>query len=76
MCTKKTLLAADQQFGFVTQCDCGTLHLTVGVVSLGLDREALRRIHRLIDVALKQLPESPDEAAQITQESRRIIHVH
>ena len=76
MCMTKKLLAAEQQFGCVIQCDCGTLHLTVGVVSLGLDREALRRMHLLIGTALKHLPESPDEAAQITQEALRTVHVH
>jgi len=35
----KKVRAAEQQVGFLAQCDCGTLHLTVGVVSLGPDRE-------------------------------------
>lgn len=76
MCTTKKLLAFESHFGCVTHCDCGTLHLTIGVVSLALDQEALRRIHQLVGAALKQLPERPDENTQVTQEGLRAVHVH
>lgn len=56
MRTTKQLLAVEPQFGYVTRCDCGTLHLTVGVVNLALNHQALRRVHRLHGVALIQLP--------------------
>jgi hypothetical protein len=75
MCTTKKLLAVEQQFGCVTRCDCGTIHLTVGVVSLALDQEALGRIYQLVGAALKQLPTVPDDKAQSSQDATHTGHL-
>lgn len=48
MCAGKGLLAVDENFGHVAQCGCGTLHVSVGPVSVALDAKALRRLHELL----------------------------
>ena len=72
MCRTKRLLAAEQQCGCVTLCDCGTVHLTVGIASLALDEKTLRQLHRLLGAALKQLPDRADDLAQATMPSVRL----
>jgi hypothetical protein len=55
MCERKGLLAVEENFGCVAECGCGTLHLTVGPVSVAVDGQALRRLHELLGAAIDKL---------------------
>lgn len=55
MCTSKRFIAIDKNVGSVTECECGTIHLTMGVVSLALNAAMLQRLHELIGTALDTL---------------------
>ena len=55
MCEKKGLLAVQDNFGCVAECGCGTLHVTVGPVSVAVDAQALRRLHDLLGTAVDKL---------------------
>ena len=55
MCDRKGLLAVEENFGCVAECGCGTLHVTVGPVSVAVDAQALRRLHELLGAALDKL---------------------
>ncbi len=55
MCEKTGLLAVQENFGCVAECDCGTLHVTVGPVSVAIDAQALRRLHDLLGAAIHKL---------------------
>ena len=58
MCTHKRLLASEKDFGHVAECDCGTIHVTVGPVSVALNQNALRRLRDLLTSAAERLPAS------------------
>jgi hypothetical protein len=62
MCERKGLLAVQDNFGCVAECGCGTLHVTVGPVSVAVDAQALRRLHDLLGAAIDKL-ESAELAA-------------
>jgi len=55
MCERKGLLAVQDNFGCVAECGCGTLHVTVGPVSVAVDAQALRRLHDLLGAAIDKL---------------------
>lgn len=55
MCERKGLLAVEENFGCVAECGCGTLHVTVGPVSVAVDGQALRRLHELLGAAIAKL---------------------
>lgn len=55
MCERKGLLAVEENFGCVAECGCGTLHVTVGPVSVAVDGQALRRLHELLGAAIHKL---------------------
>lgn len=76
MCTKVRVLALEDKFGTVAECDCGTLHLTVGSVSVALDEEALKRLHALLSGALKQLAARPETQAQNSPGLMRPSRLH
>jgi hypothetical protein len=64
MCSAKGLLAVQENFGHVAECECGTLHITVGPMSVALDGKALRRLHELLGHAIETLDSDPKELAQ------------
>jgi uncharacterized protein YunC (DUF1805 family) len=64
MCAGKGLLAVQENFGHVAECGCGTLHVTVGPVSVALDAKALRRLHELLAAAIERLDSEGEELAQ------------
>lgn len=64
MCAGKGLLAVDENFGHVAQCGCGTLHVSVGPVSVALDAKALRRLHELLGTAVERLDSGAEELEQ------------
>jgi hypothetical protein len=55
MCERKGLLAVEENFGCVAECGCGTLHVTVGPVSVAVDAHALHRLHELLGAAIEKL---------------------
>ena len=64
MCAGTELLVVYENFGQVVACDCGSIHVTVGPVSVALDGHALRRLHNLVGAAVEKLnfekhPSSP-----------------
>ncbi len=61
MCAGNGILAMQENFGHVAECNCGTIHLTVGPVSMALDAHALRRLHELLGTAIQTL-DSEDPA--------------
>lgn len=61
MCVGNALLAVEENFGHVAECGCGTLHVTVGPVSVALDSRALRRLHEMLGAAIARLHSTPDE---------------
>jgi hypothetical protein len=63
MCLKKRYLAVQEGFGAVVQCDCGTIHITAGSVSVVVDQDALRRVRDLAEEALQRLAETPEGVA-------------
>ena len=64
MCTGKRFLAVEEAFGSVSACDCGTVHLTLGSVSLALNASTLRRLQSMVNAAVKQLPPAPAGEAE------------
>ncbi|HXT74789.1 MAG TPA: hypothetical protein VN780_00735 [Candidatus Eisenbacteria bacterium] len=69
MCTAKGMLAAQDNFGHVAQCDCGTVHVTVGPVSVALDTQALRRLRDLVGAAIEKI----DSAAEAPEQPKPIL---
>jgi hypothetical protein len=73
MCTGKGLLAVQENFGMVAECDCGTIHVTVGPVSIALDSHALRQLHGMVGSAIERLDsaslESPKHRTTLTHSS-------
>jgi hypothetical protein len=61
MCAGKTVLAVQENFGVVAECDCGTIHVTVGPVSLAVDSEALRKLHVMIGMAIEHRETVPSD---------------
>lgn len=49
------MLAGRENFGHVVECGCGTIHVTVGPVSLALDEKALRNLHEMLAQAIANL---------------------
>ncbi len=65
MCAGKDLLAVYENFGHVAECGCGSIHVTVGPLSVALDSHALRRLHELLGAAIEKL----DSAELVQPES-------
>jgi hypothetical protein len=61
MCAGKTVLAVQENFGLVAECDCGTIQVTIGPVSLSIDCEALRKLHSMIGTAIEHRETMPSE---------------
>jgi hypothetical protein len=61
MCTAKGLLAVQDNFGYVAECNCGTLHVTVGPMTVSLDSQALRRLHDMLGNAIDRLDSAHEE---------------
>lgn len=71
MCAGKGLLAVQENFGHVAECGCGTLHITVGPVTVALDPRALRRLHEMLGAAIERLH---SEADQLEQPKPLLMH--
>ena len=66
MCVEKRTLAGDEGFGHIGECDCGTIHLTVGALSVALSVVAFRRLEALLAGAVRRLS-SPSEEGSSSQ---------
>jgi len=52
MCRGTGVLAMRDNFGHVMECGCGTLHVTVGPVTLAVDARALRTLYDMLGEAI------------------------
>ena len=75
MCTAKGMLAAQDNFGHVAQCDCGTVHVTVGPVSVALDTQALRRLRDLVGAAIEKIDSAAEAPEQLEQPKPILPHL-
>lgn len=71
MCAHKRMLAVEEDFGHVAECDCGTIHLTVGAISVTANVEALLRLEQLLGAALTRLSSPPEG---VTEDSQIVGH--
>jgi hypothetical protein len=69
MCAGKGVLAVYENFGHVAECECGTIQVTVGPVSVALDAQALRRLHDLLGAAIEKV-----EAGELAQPKPLLLH--
>jgi hypothetical protein len=53
MCKGTGVLVKLDDFGHVLECGCGTIHVTVGPVTLALDPQALRTLHKMLGRAIE-----------------------
>ena len=61
MCAEKGLLTLLENFGHVAECECGTIHVSVGPVSVALDSQAHRRLHGMLGSAIERLDHKAEE---------------
>jgi hypothetical protein len=54
MCKGKRILAELENFGQISECGCGTFHVSIGPVSVALDSNSLRRLHELVGRAIQK----------------------
>ena len=59
----KSLLAQHEDFGHVVECDCGSIQMRVGPVTLALDEAALRRLHEMVSEAVGRLDAASEQAS-------------
>ncbi len=74
MCASKEFLAVQENFGHVAECGCGTIHLTVGPVTLSLDSEALRRLHDMVGNAITQMESDTHDSHELTEHKSLLMH--
>lgn len=74
MCGQKGFLAVQENFGHVAECGCGTLHVTVGPVSLSLDSQALRRLHEMLGNAIAQMESDSRSNRELTEHKSLLMH--
>jgi hypothetical protein len=55
MCSGKRVLALQENFGQVAACDCGTVHVSIGPVSVALDSHSLRHLHDMLGSAVHKI---------------------
>jgi hypothetical protein len=60
----KSFLALHEDFGHVVECDCGSIQMRVGPVTIALDESALRRLHEMVTEAVGKLDAASDRAVQ------------
>ena len=60
----KSFLAVHDEFGHVVECDCGSIQMRVGPVTLALDECALRRLHEMVTEAVCSLDAASDKEIQ------------
>ncbi|HTQ60473.1 MAG TPA: hypothetical protein VMI32_09635 [Candidatus Solibacter sp.] len=61
MCRGTGLLATRENFGHIVECGCGTIHLTIGPVTVALDARSLRSLHKMVGQALERMDSLPGE---------------
>jgi hypothetical protein len=60
----KSFLAVHDEFGHVLECDCGSIQMRVGPVTLALDECALRRLHEMVTEAVGKLDAVSEKSVQ------------
>jgi hypothetical protein len=60
----KSFLAVHEEFGHVLECDCGSIQMRVGPVTLALDECALRRLHEMVTEAVGRLDAASEKALE------------
>jgi hypothetical protein len=55
MCSGKRVLAVQENFGQVAECDCGTVHVSIGPVSVALDSHSLQNLHNMLGNAVHKI---------------------
>jgi hypothetical protein len=60
----KGFLAVHDEFGHVLECDCGSIQMRVGPVTLALDECALRRLHEMVTEAVGKLDAVSEKSVQ------------
>lgn len=75
MCIHKRILAVENDFGQVTECDCGTIHMTAGPMSIALNYHTFRKLHALLMTAMEQLHDLPANTSMPEEESGPAPHV-
>jgi hypothetical protein len=60
----KSFLAVHEEFGHVLECDCGSIQMRVGPVTLALDESALRRLLEMVTEAVGKLDAASVKAIQ------------
>ena len=58
----KSMLAQHEDFGHVLECDCGSIQMRVGPVTLALDEAALRRLHEMVTEAVSRLDGAAEQS--------------
>ena len=58
----KSFLAQHEDFGHVLECDCGSIQMRVGPVTLALDEAALRRLHEMVTEAVGRLDAASEQS--------------
>ena len=76
MCTHKRILASENDLGKVTECGCGTIHITIGPVSVALNDHAVRRLHALLGTAVQRLSALPDNGNSHEEKCESSTRVH
>jgi hypothetical protein len=71
MCAEKGLLTLFENFGHVAECECGTIHVSVGTVSVALDSHALRRLHGMLGSAIERLDH---QVRELTKNEPLLVH--
>lgn len=70
-CRERTILAK-ADIGRLELCSCGTVHLSIGPITMRLPAAAIPRLRDLLETALNTDPRDVSEAAANTR--RRIVH--
>jgi hypothetical protein len=70
MCKRTGILAVRDNFGHVVECGCGTIHMTIGPVTVSLDSKSLRTLHEMLGTAI----ENENMSIGILEEAEPLLH--
>ena len=70
MCKRTGILAIRDNFGHVVECGCGTIHMTIGPVTVSLDSGSLRTLHEMLGQAIKNV----DVSVGLLEEPEPLLH--
>jgi len=67
------MLAMRENFGHVVECGCGTVHVTIGPVTVALDSESLRKLHNMLGQAIESV-ERNEIGAELPEAKPLLAH--